>query len=126
MTTPEILSLLSQGGAAGAVIIVVFLFLRQQEKSTETIQAIAANFSSSLEANEVKVAAKLAQMTLDNNEQHKQTHAQIEQVIRDQIAVNTKLMMAIESLQRAFVEVQYSSRCAYHTHIGGDHEKSSA
>ena len=125
MTTPEILSLLSQGGAAGAVIVVVFLFLRQQEKSTTTIQTIAASFAQSLEANEVKVAAKLAQMTIDNNTQHQQTHQQIEQVIRDQIAVNTKLMVAIEGLQQAFVEVQYGSRCTYRSHIGGDHEKPS-
>ena len=124
MEIVDLIKWLPQGGAAGAVIVVVYLFLKQQDKVN------AATIAASDKANAVAVAvadkanallsqianqftAALAENQKKNDERfdsytasNERMQATVNTLVRDQIISNTQMTDAIKGLQQAVAELQ--------------------
>ena len=109
----EILKWLPQGGAAGAVIMVVYLFLKQQDKASDLLVTITDKFKETLTSNQTASDARIALLTDKYQErfvihegQYVELQKQMTDLVRDQIAVNTKMTEAINGLQTAVNDLQ--------------------
>ena len=103
---PEVMKWLPQGGAAGAVITVVWLFLKQQDRMADLMVSVTGQFKTTLEAFQAKNDEKHEALARRHEEQTARLQEQFTTLVRDQIEVNTKMTVAIEGLQSAVVELQ--------------------
>jgi hypothetical protein len=102
----ETLKWLPQGGAAGAVIVVVALFLKQQDKMGALLLTITDRFQAALDRIEKTTDDRLEAMDARHREIHEATQAQVASLVRDQIEANTKMTVAIEGLQSAVEDLK--------------------
>ena len=102
----ETLKWLPQGGAAGAVIVVVTLFLKQQDKMGALLLTITDRFQQALDRIERTTDERLETMDARHREMHEAMQAQVTGLVRDQIEANTKMTVAIEGLQDAVADLK--------------------
>lgn len=113
----EPLKLVSQGGAAVAVIVVVWLFLKQQDKfailikdigdqSFTLVTAVSDKFTNALETHREKVDERCQQLATQQQEATFKVQDQVNQLVRDQIVANTNMTSAIRDLSYAVSDLQ--------------------
>jgi hypothetical protein len=102
----EALKWLPQGGAAGAVILVVMLFLKQQDKMADLLVNLTDRFQKALDRIETATDARMEALDARHREMHEATQAQVAGLVRDQIEANTKMTVAIEGLQAAVEDLK--------------------
>ena len=101
---------LPQSGAAGAVIFVVYMFLKQQDKTTEAMSLKDTQFRASLETFQDKWNAKLEVISDEHQKQYLCLVDKVLAASREQNTVNIKMTEAINSLQGTFQEFQKVNR----------------
>lgn len=89
MELVELVKWLPQGGAAGAVIVVVWMFLKQQERYASVLQMVTENFTKALDELQEK-----------SDQKHSAMQQQVNDLIRDQIKSNTEMTLAITELRQ--------------------------
>ena len=97
---------LPQGGAAGAVIVVVWLFLKQQDKTNTLIQTVTDKFTATLVDHQEKSDDRLQAIGERSNAANASTQNTVNALVRDQIVSNTQMADAIRGLQAAVSELQ--------------------
>lgn len=100
---------LPQGGAAGAVIFVVYLFLNQQAKMAEMLVAISSKFQTALEESQRRSESQLQGIADKHQEQYGHMQDQVINIVREQIVVNTKMTDAINGLQQTVLEIKHKA-----------------
>lgn len=102
----EFFKWLPQGGAAGAVILVVWLFLKQQDKVNALATAMSEKFTDAIDAYQSKSDAKLEAMMVRHQEQYARMQDQMTGIMKDQIIVNTRLTDAVTGLQHTVAALE--------------------
>jgi DNA anti-recombination protein RmuC len=106
----EFFKWLPQTGSAGAVILVVYLFLKQQDKMADLMVQTTDKFKTTLEQIQVKNDVRLDELSHRFQQHATDTQEQLTGLVRDQLHVNTRMTEAVESLQKAVVDLQRDTR----------------
>ncbi len=117
MDFADVLKWLPQGGAAGAVIVVVWMFLNQQDKMSVMIQAlskqsvdlvkdVSTQFTNALKEHREKTDERLEKLATNHAETTAKVQGQVNDLVRENIVSNTQMTEAIKELRVAVGELQ--------------------
>lgn len=95
----DLIKWLPQGGAAGAVILVVYLFLKQQDKGNALLLAVTDKFTATINDHQQRSDERLAAIAKQAADVAATTQATVNALVRDQIVSNTQMTDAIRGLQ---------------------------
>lgn len=96
---PELIRLLPDGASAVAVIIVVRLFLKQQDRINAMLESITQNFHDQVGENQKAFQEQILRLTRQQFDNQKLYQEQIQSLIDAHIEVSRETISAIKSLE---------------------------
>jgi hypothetical protein len=105
-TLQDLIRLLPDGASAVAVIYVVMLFLRQQDRINQTLESITRGFNEQVFESQKAFQEQVLDLTHQQNESQKLYQEQIQALIDAHIKVSRETIVALKSLEASLKEAR--------------------
>ena len=102
----DLISLLPDGASAVAVIIVVMLFLKQQDRISLTLESISKGFQSQVFDSQKAFQDQVLELTHQQFVNQKLYQDQIQSLIDAHIKVSRETILALKSLEASLKEAR--------------------
>jgi hypothetical protein len=106
----DLIRLLPDGASAVAVIVVVMLFLKQQDKLNLTLKAVTTEFHDQENESRKTYQEQFLKLTSQQYEKQKLYHDQIQSLIDAHINVARETVLAIKALEMSLKEARDRGR----------------
>lgn len=103
---PDLIRLLPDGASAVAVIIVVMLFLKQQDRINLMLESITKGFNDQVFDSQKAFQEQILRLTRQQYENQKLYQDQIQSLIDAHIKVSRETIMALKSLEASLKEAK--------------------
>ena len=95
----ELIRLLPDGASAAAVIVVVMLFLKQQDRVNATLESITKGFNEQAFDSQKAFQDQILRLTRQQYENQKLYQEQIQSLIDAHVKVSRETILALKSLE---------------------------
>ncbi len=102
----ELIKLLPNGASAVAVIIVVMLFLNQQDRINQMLESITKGFNDQVFDSQKAFQEQILRLTRQQCETQRQYQDQIQSLIDAHIKVSRETILAIKSLEASLKDAK--------------------
>ncbi len=103
---PDLIKLLPDGASAAAVIIVVMLFLKQQDRINLMLEAITRNFNEQVCDSQKAFQDQILRLAAQQFDNQKLYQEQIQSLIDAHIKVSRETIMALKSLESSLKDAK--------------------
>jgi hypothetical protein len=103
---PDLIRLLPDGASAAAVIIVVMLFLKQQDRINLMVEAITKGFNEQVNGSQKAFHEQILGLTHQQYENQKLYQDQIQSLIDAHIKVSRETILALKSLEASLKDAK--------------------
>ena len=103
---PDLIRLLPDGASAVAVIVVVMLFLKQQDRINNMLQSITKGFNEQVFDSQKTFHEQVLQLARQQSENQKLYQDQIQSLIDAHIKVSRDTILALKSLEGLLKEAR--------------------
>jgi hypothetical protein len=100
----ELIKMLPAGGSAVAVIMVVMLFLRQQDRLNLMVETITKGFNEQINDSQKTFQEQILRLTTQQFDNQRLYQSQIQSLIDAHIKVSRETIMALKSLEASLKE----------------------
>jgi uncharacterized membrane protein YvbJ len=102
----DLIKLMPEGASAVAVIIVVMLFLKQQDRINLVLESITKGFNDQVSDNQKSFQEQIIRLTRQQSDNQKLYQDQIQSLIDAHIQVSRETIMALKTLEASLKEAK--------------------
>ena len=102
----DLIQLLPDGASAVAVIVVVMLFLRQQDRINLMLETITKGFNEQVNDSQKTFQEQVLRLTRHEHENQKHYQDQIQSLIDAHVKVSRETILALKSLEASLKEAK--------------------
>ena len=106
----DLIRLLPDGASAVAVIIVVMLFLRQQDRINLTLESITNGFHDQVNDNQKAFQEQVQRLNRQQSDNQKLYQDQIQLLIDAHIKISRETILALKSLEGSLKDAKLAAR----------------
>ena len=103
---PDLIKMLPDGASAVAIIIVVMLFLKQQDRINLTLESITKNFNEQVFDSQKAFQEQVLRLARQQYENQKLYQDQIQSLIDAHIQVSRETILALKSLESSLKDAR--------------------
>jgi len=103
---PDLIKLLPDGAGVVAVIVVVMLFLKQQDRISLTLESVTKGFNDQVFGSQKSFQDQVIQLTHQQFENQRLYQDQIQSLIDAHIKVSRETILALKSLEASLKEAK--------------------